>query len=336
LALDRGLSLVVGWGRWSVVGGRWSFDDLDLCHHIRVNQGFEYRSRVGADADGEGIVDYLARGFARFSRDEWVAHVQAGRVLLDGRPAQVHAAVKPGQWVSWVRPPWEEPVVPLSFAVLYRQADLLAVAKPRGLPTLPGGGQFLEHTLLSRVRRHFPGASPLHRLGRATSGIVLFATAPTRCAIVAEEWRRREVRKVYRALVAGLPSADEFSIATPIGPVPHPALGTVHAASPAGKPAHSHVRVLERRTGCALVEVTITTGRPHQIRIHMAASGHPLVGDALYGDGGVPREGVEALPGAPGYHLHAGLLGFSHPLTGAWTEVTCGPPPVLRVGGELV
>jgi 23S rRNA pseudouridine1911/1915/1917 synthase len=296
-----------------------------------VNQGFEYRSRVGADAHGEGIVEHLARCFARFSRDEWVARVQSGRVLLDGRAAQPQAILRAGQWVSWIRPPWDEPIVPLSFAILYRQADLLAVAKPRGLPTLPGGGQFMDHTLLSLVRRHFPGASPLHRLGRATSGIVLFATAPTRCAIVAQEWRRREVRKVYRALVAGLPAADEFSIRTPIGPVPHPALGTVHAASPAGKPADSHVRVLERRESCALAEVTITTGRPHQIRIHMAAAGHPLVGDPLYGVGGVPVEGAGALPGAPGYHLHAGLLGFSHPVTGAWTEVTCGPPPPLRV-----
>jgi len=90
--------------------------------------------------------------------------------------------------------------------------------------------------------------------------------------------------------------------------------------------------VLERRDGCALVEVRILTGRPHQIRIHLAAAGHPLVGDRLYGARGVPARDSVALPGDGGYHLHAALLGLSHPADGRWTEITCLPPPVLRVG----
>jgi len=306
----------------------------DVCQHSAVNHGVEYRSQVERAATGETLVEHLARRYPHFSRDEWISRVQAGRVLVDGRPVAIDEVVRAGQWVSWLRPAWDEPIAPLSFAILYREADLLAVAKPRGLPTLPAGGLFLEHTLLSLVRRHFPAANPLHRLGRGTSGIVLFATSRARCALVAEQWRRRAVRKVYRALVAGSPPADTFRIETPIGPVPHQVLGTVHAASPSGKASRSDVKVLERREGCAVVEVTIATGRPHQIRIHMAAAGHPLVGDPLYGPGGAPREGAGAVPGQVGYHLHAGLLGFSHPATGAWTEVTCGPPPVLRVASD--
>jgi 23S rRNA pseudouridine1911/1915/1917 synthase len=285
---------------------------------------------VGADAAGLTIADYLARRYWKFSREEWTGRIQSGRVLLDGIPAQEDAILAAGQSLIWVRPPWEEPEVPRTFAILYRAEGLLAVAKPRGLPTIPGGGRFLENTLLSLVRGHFPGASPLHRLGRGTSGIVLFATTSQASSKVSEAWRRCEILKVYRALVAGWPARDEFAVDVPIGPVPHPILGTVQAASAAGKSAHSRVTVLERRDGCALVEVGITTGRPHQIRIHLAAAGHPLVGDPLYAAGGAPTEDSRALPGEAGYLLHAALLGFSHPGTGEWTEIRCGPPPPLR------
>ncbi len=127
---------------------------------------------------------------------------------------------------------------------------------------------------------------------------------------------------------------DEFDVDTPIGPVPHRILKTVHAACPSGKPAHSHINVLERRHDCSLVEVRITTGRPHQIRIHLAASGHPLVGDPLYLAGGIPAEDSRALPGDLGYHLHSALLGFSHPATNQWVEIACCPPPQLRRAGE--
>ncbi len=295
-----------------------------------MNRGFEYRERVSTDAAGVPLLEYFARRYPRSTRDEWRRRIQAGRVLVDGRPAPEDQLLRAGQVVCWMRPAWQEPTVPASFAILYRQDGLLAVAKPRGLPTMPGGGQFVENTLLARVRRLFPGASPLHRLGRATSGIVLFATAADAASAIARQWREHAVVKVYRALAAGCPARDAWAIDVPIGPVPHPLLGSVHAATRAGKPAHSDVKVLARRDGCALVDVRITTGRPHQIRIHLAAAGHPLVGDPLYGIGGMPAEDCRAVPGDPGYHLHAACLGFAHPVTGAWVEISCHPPPVLR------
>jgi 23S rRNA pseudouridine1911/1915/1917 synthase len=296
-----------------------------------VNHGFAYRTHVGAEGAGLAVVDYLARCYSKFSREEWLSRIQSGRVLLDGMPSQENTILRPGQLLVWMRPPWEEPDVPRSFAILYRQDGLLAVAKPRGLPTIPGGGGFVEHTLLSLVRRRFDGASPLHRLGRGTSGIVLFASTSHAFSTLSEQWRRGGILKVYRALVAGCPADDELAVDRRIGPVPHPILKTVHAASPTGKPAQSHVKVLERRDGCALVDVTIATGRPHQIRIHLAAAGHPLVGDPLYVVGGIPAVDSRALPGDLGYLLHARLLGFAHPVTGEWTEIACAPPPPLRL-----
>jgi 23S rRNA pseudouridine1911/1915/1917 synthase len=220
--------------------------------------------------------------------------------------------------------------VPLCYAVLYQDEDLLAVAKPSGLPTMPSGG-YLEHCLLSRVRQRYPEATPAHRLGRGTSGVVLFARTPLAMRELAALWRDHRAEKVYRALVTGQPALDAFTVTTPIGPVAHGLLGTVHAASAAGKASTSHVRVLARRDPDSLVEVRIETGRPHQIRIHMAASGHPLVGDPLYAVGGGLREDGEALPGDEGYLLHALRLSLPHPRTGSPFTVECAPPPKLRV-----
>jgi 23S rRNA pseudouridine1911/1915/1917 synthase len=137
------------------------------------------------------------------------------------------------------------------------------------------------------------------------------------------------VEKTYRALVCGTPEEEAFTVDTPIGPVPHPRLGHVHAASQTGKPSLSHVRRLAVRKGAALVEVSIPTGRPHQIRIHLAAAGHPLVGDPLYAPGGVPRQ-EPGLPGEGGFWLHSLRLGLPHPATGQPLALECPPPPLLR------
>jgi 23S rRNA pseudouridine1911/1915/1917 synthase len=291
-----------------------------------LNKGYEYRLRLGGDASGLRIIDYLAVRYSRFSRHEWLSRIESGRVLLDGIPSHSETILRAGSILSWMRPPWEEPEAPQSFDILYQDNHLLGIAKPEGLPSVPGGGGFMENTLLSLVRRHFPGANPLHRLGRGTSGIVLFALTSEAASKILPAWS--QVVKIYLALVCGCPDRDEFEIDTPIGPVPHKLLKTINAACPAGKPAHSHVSVLERRNGCSLVQIQITTGRPHQIRIHLAAAGHPLVGDPLYLAGGIPVD--RALPSELGYHLHSSLLRFPHPATGQWIEIVCPPPPLLR------
>jgi 23S rRNA pseudouridine1911/1915/1917 synthase len=115
-----------------------------------------------------------------------------------------------------------------------------------------------------------------------------------------------------------------------IGPVPHPRLGTVHAAHAEGRPADSAVTVLERRASTTLCDVAIATGRPHQIRIHLAWAGHPLAGDPLYAPGGLPRPLAPGLPGDGGYLLHAHRVRFAHPATGAPTIIEAPLPEALR------
>src|SRR5262249_37672488 len=131
---------------------------------------------------------------------------------------------------------------------------LLAVNKPGGLPTLPGAG-FMENTLLRMVRKQVqkqtPNASPVHRLGRGTTGIVLFAKTAQAAAKLGADWNTSKVQKVYCALAQNIARRDAYEIRTPIGLVPHPRLGMVWAASPSGKPSKSLAKVISRAPGGA-------------------------------------------------------------------------------------
>ncbi len=298
-----------------------------------LNSGTLHREQIGAADAGRTVVEQLALRHGRASLAEWEARAAAGEILLDGQPTAALVHLRAGQCLAWARPPWVEPEVPLATAVLFEDGEALAVAKPSGLPTLPGGGLFQDHTLLALVRRRAPEASPMHRLGRFTSGLVLFATTAAAAGPLQAAFQRTGTQKTYLALCQGHPAEDAFEIAAPIGEVPYAPLGRLHAASPTGRASLSRVRVLERREGASLLEVEIATGRPHQIRIHLAFAGHPLVGDPLYGPGGLPLPGTCALPGDGGYRLHAWKLDLDHPTTGQRLALRCHPPPPLRPGG---
>ena len=293
-----------------------------------LNEGYEYCERLGPDADGQTLLGYLSQRYGHFSPTEWAARIASGHVLIDSKPADAETVLRRGCELVWQRPPWREPDAPRSFTVLYEDEDVLAVDKPAGLPTLPGAN-FLQSTLLYLVRAYAPDAAPLNRLGRWTSGLVLCARNQKARAELTRQWSAKEVGKRYRALASGISDWDEMTISTPIGPVPHPLLGSIHAANPKGRPSLSQVTVLERRADSFLCDVRIATGRPHQIRIHLAAAGHPLKGDPLYGPGGLPAPDTHALPGDPGYHLHSVELSFRHPGTGREMVIGCDPPPLL-------
>lgn len=298
------------------------------------NDGFTYRERLLAGASGETLLDYLVRRYSHSTRGEWTIRIEAGDVRLDAKLASPGTSLRGGQEIVWRRPAWDEPAAPLEFELLHEDDDLLAVAKPAGLPTLPGAG-FLESTLLHQVRKQRPDATAIHRLGRWTSGVVLFARNGSARAELSRQLRAREIEKRYRASACGDPPWTAITIDHPIGPVPHPKLGSVYGAAENGKPSVSHVEVLERRADSFLCDVRIATGRPHQIRIHLAALGHPLVGDPLYVAGGVPAVGTRAVPGDPGYLLHAAETTLHHPRTGELLVMTSEPPPGLTYDGEL-
>jgi 23S rRNA pseudouridine1911/1915/1917 synthase len=300
---------------------------------VALNRGWSYRAQVGTTPPLQTVLAHLAARYPHSTMSTWAARIAAGEVELSGRPAGAGDLLQAGDVVVWHRPPWQEPEVPRGFDVLHEDDDVVAVSKPSGLPTMPAGG-FLEHTLLHVVRERFGDVRPLHRLGRFTSGVVLFARTPRAASALALAWRTHAVQKDYRALVDGVPFWDRLEVREPIGPVPHPRLGTVHAARAEGRASLSQLAVVERRAGAALLEVGITTGRPHQIRIHCACAGHPLQGDPLYVAGGQPRPDDPGLPGDGGYLLHAWRVRCAHPSGVGDLHLEAPVPPGLRRAAE--
>jgi 23S rRNA pseudouridine1911/1915/1917 synthase len=301
---------------------------------MALNGGYAYREQIRPDGIGMTVLAYLSLHHRHSTREQWCERLERGEIELDGTTLRGDAVLNAGGTLGWHRPPWEEPEVPRHYGLLHDDAALVAVIKPRGLPTMAAGG-FLEGTLLRLVRDRYPEARPLHRLGRYTSGIVLFARTHAAAGLLSRAWRDHAVLKRYRALGAGIAEWDTRAIDAAIGPVAHPVLGTVHAASATGKPAHSVARVVGHRAGTTLFDVDIATGRPHQVRIHLASAGHPLAGDPLYAAGGMPLAESPGLPGDGGYLLHAARLRFVHPLTNDPVELAAPPPDDLCTDAEL-
>ena len=287
---------------------------------------------MGPERSGRTVLSYLTDTRRHSTESDWAARIARGEVEVDGARVQSEALLHRGQTVVWHRPPWDEGAAPLPYAVIHEDASIIVVNKPSGLATMPAGG-FLDHTLLTLVRASYPDASPLHRLGRYTSGLVVFARTKTAASHLARAWRDRDVKKTYRALGRGIARAEKYVIDVAIGPVPHPIIDSVQAACEGGRPAHSTAIVLEQRDDQTLFSVAITTGRPHQIRIHMAYAGHPLVGDPMY-DAGGGLKNSPGLPGDGGYFLHAERLEFVHPATGEHVSFTAPPPSELRTQQE--
>lgn len=294
-----------------------------------LNQGWVYEDRV--NQRGVTLLDYYAQHYTHSSRQEWCDRIQSGAVSIDRIPTtDPETPLQFGQLLSYHRPPWVEANVPFDVASLYEDDHLLILHKPSGLPVLPGGG-FLENTLWGWLQREYAVPPvPIHRLGRGTSGVMVLAKTEEARSMLSQDLRDRKLQKRYRALATGSPALDQFTITHRIGKVAYPQLGYLYAATEAGKEAISHCVVLERDgvANTTLLEVTIPTGRPHQIRIHLAAVGHPLWGDPLYGAGGIAI-GQSSVPGDCGYLLHAYEVCLVHPIRGHSIAIRSQPPALL-------
>ena len=293
-----------------------------------LNRGYAYTTSISSKYHGRTLLSHLASLYPHSTPQAWQQNLNNGEVTVNGVTATGSESLVSGQTLVWNRPPWIEPDAPQHFEVLFNDPHLLAVNKPGGLPTLPGSG-FMENTLLRLVQKQTPDANPVHRLGRGTTGIVLFAKTAQAAAKLSADWNTPRIQKIYWALAQNIAQHDAYEILTPIGLVPHPRIGWVWAASQSGKPSKSLAKVISRApsstassstpgrtTSTTTFEVSLNSGRPHQIRIHLASIGHPLVGDPLYGLTGQPLENLPGLPGDGGYSLHARFLKFHHPITG--------------------
>ena len=194
------------------------------------------------------------------------------------------------------------------FATIYQDAQLIVLDKPSGLLAVPGRGPDLQDCLSARVQAMLPMALVVHRLDRDTSGLMVMALTPEVQRELSRQFAERVVEKTYVAVVHGCPRDSEGTICLPMRKdFDRPPRHKIDPEQ--GRSAETHWRVLERSSDRARLELKPFTGRSHQIRLHLAAIGHPILGDPLYADG-------EVLAMAPRLLLHAERLEINQPVTG--------------------
>lgn len=296
------------------------------------------------DPKGAGMrLDVFVAQASGLSRARVQGLIEAGEVLVAGHPQKARYLVRAADRIALTVPP-AEPLdlipEPLPLEILFEDEHLLVLSKPAGLVVHPGAGRrtgTLVHALLAHCR-DLPGIGGVerpgivHRLDRDTSGIMLVAKTELAHHALSHQFKNRIVRKCYLALVHGEVTKDAGRIEASIGrrEDDRKRMGVKREG---GREARTAFRVLRRAAGRTLLELGLETGRTHQIRVHLAHIGHPVVGDQVYG-GRRERHGA----GEGGRQLlHAWRIGFRHPATDAWLEFEAPIPPDFRaaLGGDI-
>lgn len=306
-------------------------DDLEGVAGAADAAGTEHRLEVGPGDAGARLDRFCASHIPQVSRSRLAELVREGIVLVDGAPARPSLRLEPGSVVELRVLARVEPVLlpeDITLAIVYEDEDVIVLDKPAGLVVHPGAG-VTGGTLAAALLHHDPAiagvggpgrAGIVHRLDQGTTGVMVAARNERAHRALQEQFRARTVDKLYHAIVWGRPRAAEGRIDRPIARDPSRRV-KMSTRVPGGRAAESHYRVIETVPAFAFVEVRIRTGRTHQVRVHLAAIGHPVVGDALYGGARAAsiadparRRAVLAIDRPL---LHAARLAFDQPRTGA-------------------
>jgi len=310
---------------------------------------------VGSSQEGWRLDLFLVHHFPEYSRVHLRRVITAGGVKVDGQGGKPSYRLRPGQRVSIVLPevPREAPqaeAIPLD--ILYEDDWLVVINKPPGMVVHPARGHW-SGTLASALQYHFGGrlstvGGPgrpgiVHRLDRDTSGVILVAKHDVAHAKLAVQFQTRTVRKEYFALVAGTPGRDRDLIEQPIGVHPRQRQKmAIRRDETVSRAAQTFYEVVERFEGFAAVRVLPKTGRTHQIRVHLAHIGCPVLCDRQYGGRGrvtrgeIRRDPQDTLVLLRRQALHARRLGFSHPETGQPLDIEAPlPDDMAAVLAEL-
>lgn len=289
----------------------------------------EFCFQITEEMEDERIDKCMSMLIDSLSRSYIQKLIKEEAVNVNGKPVKGSYRVKTEDEVSFFLPQAVEPDIlpePIPLDILYEDQDVIVVNKPKGMVVHPAAGHY-SGTLVNALMYHCgselsgingvmrPGI--VHRIDRDTTGSLIVCKNDRAHNCIAGQLKEHSITRKYRAICHGVISPEEGTIDRPIGR--HPSDRKKMAVTEKGKHAVTHYRVLERFQKYTYIECELETGRTHQIRVHMASIGHPLLGDEVYSNLKSPFK-------LEGQTLHAQVLGFCHPTTGEYIEVSAPLP----------
>ena len=277
---------------------------------------------------------FLAEKLPDISRSYIQKLIKEQQIFVNDKPIKANYKTTLNDTIRMVIPDLTEPdIVPedIPLDILYEDADILVVNKPKGMVVHPSAGHYsgtLVNALMYYCKDDLSGINGVmrpgivHRIDMDTTGSLLVCKNDSAHQKMAEQLKTHDIKRIYHAIVHGVIREDEGTIEGPIGR--HPIDRKKMAINQKnGKPAITHYRVLQRFSNFTYVECQLETGRTHQIRVHMASIHHPLLGDAVYGPAKCPFK-------LHGQTLHAKILGIHHPVTGEYLEIDAPLPDYFQ------
>ncbi|MBO5371783.1 MAG: RluA family pseudouridine synthase [Lachnospiraceae bacterium] len=290
----------------------------------------EYIFQVDENSSNERLDKYLSEQMPEFTRSFLQKLIKDGAVIVDDKQQKANYKLKFEQTVKISIPPAEDTEIAaenIPLDILYEDADILIVNKPKNMVVHPSAGHY-SGTLVNAVMYHCkdslsgingeirPGI--VHRIDKDTTGSLIICKNDESHVNIAEQIKVHSVNRIYRGIVSGNVKQPQGTVEGDIGrhPIDRKKMAIV---TKNGKPAVTHYKVLEQYKNAAYMEFRLETGRTHQIRVHMASIGHPLLGDVVYGNPKNPYK-------LEGQTLHAMTIGFIHPRTEKYMEVSAPVP----------
>lgn len=289
-----------------------------------------FRFQVTEEYEEERIDKYMSILIDSLSRSFIQKMMKEEKVLVNGKPVKANYRLKTEDEICFELPEAVEPDIEpenIPLDILYEDADVLVVNKPKGMVVHPAAGHY-SGTLVNALMYHCKGSLSgingclrpgiVHRIDMDTTGSLIVCKNDIAHASIAAQLKEHSIVRRYRAIVWGVIKEEEGCVDVPIGR--HPSDRKKMAAGVRnGKEAVTHYRVLKRFRSYTYIECRLETGRTHQIRVHMDSIGHPILGDPVYGNRKCPFQ-------LQGQTLHAMTLGFIHPVTGEYVETTAPLP----------
>ena len=295
-----------------------------------MNENGLQRLTVSPEDAGVRIDKYLAEQLPDITRSYLQKLLKDGSVQMNGKPVKASTKTAVGAVIALTIPEPEEPeILPenIPLDILYEDSDVILINKPKNMVVHPAAGHYtgtLVNALMYHCRGDLSGINGVlrpgivHRIDKDTTGVLIVCKNDRAHNALAEQLKEHSITRKYRAIVCGNLKEDEGTVDAPLGRHPQDRKKMAIVRS-GGKRAVTHYRVLERFGNDTYIECQLETGRTHQIRVHMASIGHPLLGDEVYGPARQPFS-------LEGQTLHAGVLGFIHPRTGEYVEFSAPLP----------